>query len=52
MAHCCECPCIHVSLSLLVVEFDPETGGYYPILYLNNYWNLAKDYQPLNDTTK
>ena len=35
-----------------VVEFDPETGGYYPILHLNTYWNLAQDYMPLNDTTR
>ena len=35
-----------------VIEFDSETGGYYPILYLNDYWNLAQDYMPINDTTK
>ena len=28
-----------------------ETGGYFPILYLNDYWNLAQEYMPLNDTT-
>lgn len=35
-----------------VIEFDSETGGYYPILYLNTYWNLAQEYIPLNDSTK
>ena len=35
-----------------VIEFDAETGGYYPVLYLNTYWNLAQEYMPLNDTTK
>lgn len=33
------------------ILFDNATGGYFPILYLNDYWNLAKDYMPLNDTT-
>ena len=35
-----------------VIEFDQETGGYYPVLYLNTYWNLAQEYLPLNDTTE
>ena len=34
------------------IEFDSESGGYYPILFLNDYWNLAQDYMPINDTTK
>jgi hypothetical protein len=33
------------------VEFDFESGGYFPILYINDYWNLAQEYMPLNDTT-
>nr|CAG4643808.1 EOG090X032C [Lepidurus arcticus] len=34
------------------IEFLP-TGEYYkPILYVNDYWNLAKDYQPINATLK
>ncbi|CAF0939732.1 unnamed protein product [Brachionus calyciflorus] len=32
------------------VEFDKATGKYYPVLYLNDYWNLNADYQPINDT--
>lgn len=32
------------------VEFDKVTGKYYPILYLNDYWNLHEDYMPVNDT--
>ena len=35
---------------LKVVEFDKVTGKYYPIVYLNDYWNLNSDYQPINDT--
>lgn len=33
------------------IVFEEESGGYYPILYLNDYWNLAQDYMPLNETT-
>ena len=33
------------------IVFDAETGGYYPILYVNDYWNLAQEYMPLNSTT-
>lgn len=34
------------------IEFEPQTGKYYPIVYLNDYWNLRRDYQPINDTVK
>ncbi|XP_035223374.1 cleft lip and palate transmembrane protein 1 homolog, partial [Stegodyphus dumicola] len=34
------------------VEFDPISGDYYPILYANDYWNLIRDYTPLNDSVK
>lgn len=27
-------------------------GDYYPILYFNDYWNLNKDYMPLNESTE
>lgn len=33
------------------LEFNSE-GNYLPILYFNDYWNLNKDYHPINDTTK
>ncbi|CAF1480758.1 unnamed protein product [Rotaria magnacalcarata] len=32
------------------VDFDAYTGKYYPVLYLNDYWNLLSDYYPINDT--
>ncbi|UYV65288.1 CLPTM1 [Cordylochernes scorpioides] len=32
------------------VEFDPVTNKYLPILYVNDYWNLMRDYQPINST--
>ncbi|CAF0825027.1 unnamed protein product [Adineta steineri] len=32
------------------VDFDPYTGKYYPVLYLNDYWNLLADYYPINNT--
>ncbi len=34
----------------LVVDFDVYTGKYYPVLYLNDYWNLLADYYPINNT--
>lgn len=34
------------------VEFEPTTSKYYPIVYLNDYWNLLRDYQPINETVK
>ena len=35
---------------LLDVKFDAVSGDYYPIVYFNDYWNLQKDYYPINDT--
>jgi len=34
------------------VEFTPSMQNYKPILFINDYWNMNKDYQPLNDTVK
>lgn len=34
------------------IQFEPTTGKYYPIVYVNDYWNLLRDYQPINDTVK
>lgn len=34
----------------LDVKFDAVSGDYYPIVYFNDYWNLQKDYYPINDT--
>ena len=45
-------PSFYVYFAPADIEFDSESGGYYPILYLNDYWNLAQDYMPINDTTK
>ena len=33
------------------VEFTPSLQQYKPILWLNDYWNLNRDYQPINLTT-
>ena len=35
---------------LLDVQFEKFSGKYYPIVYLNDYWNLNSDYQPINST--
>ncbi len=32
------------------VEFTPSYQNYKPILYLNDYWNLNKEYMPINET--
>ncbi|XP_063287777.1 putative lipid scramblase CLPTM1 isoform X1 [Pelobates fuscus] len=32
------------------VKFDAVSGDYYPILYFNDYWNLQKDYIPVNSS--
>lgn len=34
------------------IDFEPTTGKYYPIVYLNDYWNFLRDYQPINETVK
>lgn len=45
--------CIFLSLFFLSfsdVKFDAVSGDYYPIVYFNDYWNLQKDYYPINET--
>ncbi|XP_078287151.1 putative lipid scramblase CLPTM1 [Rhinoraja longicauda] len=32
------------------VKFDPVSADYYPIIYFNDYWNLQKDYFPINES--
>lgn len=45
----CLKPCLIFPL-LLDVKFDAVSGDYYPIVYFNDYWNLQKDYYPINET--
>lgn len=33
------------------VEFTPSLQQYKPILWINDYWNLNRDYQPINSST-
>lgn len=35
---------------LLDVHFLPGRNAYKPIIYTNDFWNMQRDYQPLNDT--
>lgn len=35
-----------------LIEFEPVTGKYYPVVYLNDYWNFARDYMPINETVE
>ncbi|CAF2807681.1 unnamed protein product [Rotaria sp. Silwood2] len=32
------------------IDFDVYTGKFYPVLFLNDYWNLLADYYPINNT--
>ena len=34
------------------VEFTASMQNYKPIFYVNNYWNLNKEYTPLNSTVE
>lgn len=34
------------------IMFSNDGRIYYPILFLNDYWNMLRDYQPINTTTK
>ena len=34
------------------INFTEDGTGYYPILLINDYWNLYQEYMPLNDTLK
>ena len=34
------------------VEFTPSLQNYKPIFYVNNYWNLNKEYMPINSTVE
>lgn len=34
------------------IEFSPTGNLYKPVVYLNDFWNLMRDYQPINDTTE
>nr|CAX73746.1 Cleft lip and palate transmembrane protein 1 homolog [Schistosoma japonicum] len=33
------------------IEFYSPTNEYYPVVYLNDYWNLNEDYKPVNEST-
>ncbi|XP_070577187.1 putative lipid scramblase CLPTM1 [Ptychodera flava] len=32
------------------IDFHPS-GDYYPVIYINDYWNMGSDYMPINETT-
>lgn len=33
------------------VKFLPGDSVYLPIIFFNDYWNMARDYKPINETT-
>lgn len=38
--------------SFLDIHFLPSGSSYKPILYVNDFWNMQRDYQPLNNTVE
>ncbi|KAK2583559.1 hypothetical protein KPH14_009512 [Odynerus spinipes] len=34
------------------ISFLPGESYYRPVIYLNDFWNMQRDYQPLNNTVK
>ncbi|XP_055299231.1 putative lipid scramblase CLPTM1 [Sitodiplosis mosellana] len=34
------------------IQFSEDDLTYYPIIFFNDYWNMLRDYQPINSTTK
>lgn len=34
------------------IEFTPNGNYYKPVVFYNDFWNLLRDYQPINDTTQ
>lgn len=34
------------------IQFIPTELKYKPVVFFNDYWNLMKDYQPINQTVK
>ncbi|PSN44104.1 Cleft lip and palate transmembrane protein 1 [Blattella germanica] len=34
------------------IEFLPGGDRYKPVIYFNEFWNMLRDYQPINTTTK
>jgi hypothetical protein len=37
---------------ILDIEFLPGGDRYKPVIYFNEFWNMYRDYQPINKTTK
>ncbi|XP_014273160.1 putative lipid scramblase CLPTM1 [Halyomorpha halys] len=34
------------------IEFTPNGNYYKPVVFYNDFWNLLRDYQPINETTQ
>jgi len=34
------------------IEFLPGGDRYKPVIYFNEFWNMLRDYQPINKTTE
>lgn len=45
-------PTAYTFIFLIDIQFLPGETFYKPVIYLNDFWNMQRDYQPLNDTVK
>lgn len=34
------------------IEFTPDRHFYKPVIFYNDFWNMKRDYFPINDTIK
>lgn len=34
------------------IHFSKDVEIYFPIIFINDYWNMMRDYQPINETTE
>lgn len=41
-----------IEFKILVVKFDKTAMNYEPVIHINDYWNLLRDFQPINETVK
>ena len=44
---------LHITIFLFSdIDFLPGGDRYKPVIYFNEFWNMLRDYQPINETCK
>lgn len=43
---------INLLLIYVDINFLPGKSYYTPVIYMNDFWNMQRDYQPLNSSVK